>query len=76
VYRGKGIPGLRGAYLYGDYCTGKIWTLSWANGVATAPVTHPEINPGSNLLVSFGQDNLGEVYVLALDGHVFRIDAQ
>jgi glucose/arabinose dehydrogenase len=76
VYRGKAIPGLRGAYIYGDYCTGKIWTLSWANGVTTMPVTHPEINPGANLLVSFGQDNLGEIYVLALNGHVFRVDAQ
>ena len=47
-----------------------------ANGVATAPVLHPEINPGANVLVSFGQDNLGEIYVLALNGHVFRIDSQ
>src|SRR5262249_3837610 len=25
VYRGAAIPGLVGSYLYGDYCTGRIW---------------------------------------------------
>src|SRR5205807_1529797 len=27
VYRGRKFPELRGAYLYGDYSTGKIWGL-------------------------------------------------
>ncbi|HEV3342282.1 MAG TPA: PQQ-dependent sugar dehydrogenase, partial [Pirellulales bacterium] len=27
VYHGAKLPGLRGAYLYGDYSTGKIWGL-------------------------------------------------
>ena len=27
VYRGKNLPELRGTYIYGDYVTGKIWSL-------------------------------------------------
>ncbi|MEA2448803.1 MAG: hypothetical protein QOG63_735, partial [Thermoleophilaceae bacterium] len=27
VYRGREVPKLRGRYVYGDLCTGRIWTL-------------------------------------------------
>ena len=27
VYRGASMPALAGAYLYGDYCSGRIWAL-------------------------------------------------
>jgi glucose/arabinose dehydrogenase len=76
VYRSSAIPALRGAYFYGDYCSGKIWTITYNGGMASAPVLHPEITPGANVLVSFGQDNLGNVYVTALNGKVYRIDSQ
>jgi len=25
IYRGSAYPALRGVYLYGDYCSGRIW---------------------------------------------------
>jgi hypothetical protein len=28
VYRGSAVPGLRGAYVFGDFCSGRIWTMS------------------------------------------------
>ena len=28
VYRGNAIPGLSGHYVFGDYCSGKIWTIA------------------------------------------------
>ena len=28
VYRGTALPGLDGAYLFGDYCSGRIWALT------------------------------------------------
>lgn len=29
VYRGSRLPSLYGAYVYGDFCTGKIWALRY-----------------------------------------------
>ena len=28
VYRGAALPGLDGAYLFGDYCSGRVWALT------------------------------------------------
>ena len=61
VYRGVSIPSLVGAYLYGDYCSGKIWGL-WFDGVS---ITRHELLVDTNLnITSFGQDQAGNIYVL------------
>lgn len=83
VYRGKSIPGLRGTYLFGDYCSNEIWTLTISSphvsnyqAAKASDLRIPSIISGQSVLTSFGQDNLGEAYVTAIDGNVFRIDAQ
>jgi glucose/arabinose dehydrogenase len=71
VYRGRAIPGLVGAYLFSDYCSGTIWALTRdAAGRATvAPLLE------SHLAVSsFGEDEAGELYVCDhRGGVVYRI---
>jgi hypothetical protein len=62
-YRGSAVPALAGAYLYGDYCTGTIW--------AAAPDAGGEWSSRVLLrtrlaISSFGEDERGEVYVVAL----------
>jgi glucose/arabinose dehydrogenase len=70
VYRGFRIPGLRGAYLFGDLCTGRITALRFQKGRPLLRVL-----PGIvDQLTSFGQDAAGELYVLSLNDGVFRID--
>jgi glucose/arabinose dehydrogenase len=69
VYRSNAIPGLRGAYFYGDYCSGEVFYKA----PGAAPVT-TTLNPGANRLGAFGQDGRGNVYVLDLFGRVLRID--
>jgi hypothetical protein len=70
VYRGQRIRGLRGAYLYGDYCAG------W---VKAARVTGGKVAEQRDLgldipsLSSFGVDADGELYALSLTGGVYRI---
>ncbi|MCA9597509.1 MAG: PQQ-dependent sugar dehydrogenase [Myxococcales bacterium] len=83
VYRGSAIPGLRGTYIYADYCTGNFWTFAWTGGAVTPKNITSEINPGNALkqIVSFGQDASGELYVVAEGeasppGAVYRIEAQ
>lgn len=60
VYRGARVPALAGKYVYGDYCSGRLW----ANGDVLAP-TVPQ-------LTTFGEDSSGELYLGTLDGHVYR----
>ena len=79
VYRGQAIPSLQGAYFFGDYGSGRIWTLRYDG--ATAPEVQDrtsELNSGSPRpvggLSSFGEDAAGEIYVCDLDdGEIYRI---
>ncbi len=72
VYRGVGIPALRGTYVYGDYCSGKVWGLVQTDGKM---VDQKELNVGaSHAIFSFGEDAAGELYLLAADG-LYRIKA-
>lgn len=58
VYRGAALPGLHGATLYADYCSGTLWRL---DGAEAEPAVLLEAGfPVS----SFGEDAAGEVYVL------------
>ncbi|MFN8559129.1 MAG: PQQ-dependent sugar dehydrogenase [Dehalococcoidia bacterium] len=34
VYRGSAHPALLGAYIFGDYCSGRIWALAQQDGLA------------------------------------------
>ncbi|HEV8635136.1 MAG TPA: PQQ-dependent sugar dehydrogenase [Chloroflexota bacterium] len=59
VYRGERFPALRGVYLYGDFCTGRVWGLQrsgdgWERGVLL------ESGPS---LMTFGEDERGELYL-------------
>jgi glucose/arabinose dehydrogenase len=71
VYRGAAIPALVGAYLYGDYCSGRIWALTPAAGGAWR--SQLMLNSGLSLS-SFGEDQIGELYVTDLQGGaVYRL---
>jgi glucose/arabinose dehydrogenase len=68
VYRGQAVPSLRGRYLYGDFCSGTIWSLP-ASGRGIPRVE--KLNVES--LSSFGEGLNGELYAVSLDGTVFRL---
>jgi glucose/arabinose dehydrogenase len=72
VYRGSAIPGLVGAYLFTDYCDGRLRAIRAAGGQTVDERTFDDVS--GNSLVSFGTDGAGEVYVLSLDGAVYRLD--
>ena len=71
VYRGRALPELRGRYLFGDYCSGTIWSLRWNGGPGEAPI-RPE---GVELprVVAFAEDGNGEVLLASQDGRVYRL---
>jgi glucose/arabinose dehydrogenase len=73
VYRGKSVPALAGRYLYGDYCTGAIWTLDADAAEAGKPVTPSTLRSRGSQLASFAQDPDGELYLIEFNGKIERI---
>jgi glucose/arabinose dehydrogenase len=71
VYRGSRIPGLTGAFLYGDYCVGEVLAVRQAGGRVTEEAA---LGLSVDNLSSFGEDGAGELYALSLGGTVYRID--
>ncbi len=70
VYRGKLAPALEGAYLFGDFCSGKIWALA-REGAGWKSVEMLDTNLS---LSSFGEDEDGELYVADLNrGGIYRL---
>jgi glucose/arabinose dehydrogenase len=70
VYRGQRIRGLRGAYLYGDYCAGWV-RAARARGGRIAE--QRDLGLSVPNLTSFGVDPAGELYAMSLTGDVYRM---
>ncbi|NWF99781.1 MAG: PQQ-dependent sugar dehydrogenase [Thermoanaerobaculaceae bacterium] len=74
-YRGGMSPRLDGVYLYGDYCSGRIWGASQRGDGSWRTV---ELVDTTMNISTFGEDAAGEVYVASYSssgGTVYRIDA-
>lgn len=71
VYRGAYIPDLYARYVYGDFCSGRIFAGTLQGSEWTAellPITAPN-------LTTFGEDVDGELYVGTENGAFFKIRA-
>ncbi len=70
VYRGDNQQTLYGLYFFADYCSGLMWALGRnadGNWIMSDPVE-------TNLAVSsFGEDRNGEIYVVDLNGGLYRL---
>ena len=73
VYRGSLVPELTGSYLFGDYCTSRLWAVQISSGQVVFRDFGVAVPGGS--LASFGQDADGELYTLSLEGPVSRVVA-
>jgi glucose/arabinose dehydrogenase len=74
VVRDRGVPGLYGRYVYGDYCEGRIRAATLRAGRRTTGKVLPLPKVGG--LSSFGEDAAGRVYATSLNGPVYRIAAR
>ena len=69
VYHGAALPELDDWYLYGDYCTGRIWGVdAHAGGGAAFPLADTGLS-----ISSFAQDASGEVYVVTFNNQIARL---
>jgi uncharacterized repeat protein (TIGR03806 family) len=75
VYHGRRLPQLRDHYVYGDFDTGRIW--AYHPGVLKDPATgasfkiprfHRELARTTYRIVSFGEDQAGEIYMVDFTG--------
>ncbi len=69
VYRGSAVPELEGRYVYGDFCSGRLWALGDEGDEPENELLDIGTFRG---LTSFGQDASGELYFVRTDGRVYR----
>ena len=73
VYRGRSIPSLFGAYVFGDYCSGSIWAvrLNEGSGPEQLLLVDSQLN-----ITSFGKDQSGEIYILSRNSGIYQLVAR
>jgi glucose/arabinose dehydrogenase len=70
VYHGSDFPSLEGRYFFGDYCSGRVWSILVSGGAVADTTDHTsEISPSIegffiNQLVGIGEDNDGALYFI------------
>ncbi|MCB1100597.1 MAG: PQQ-dependent sugar dehydrogenase [Verrucomicrobiae bacterium] len=67
VYHGRKMPALQGRYIYGDYETGKIWSLKQGD-------TPRELTDSNVRVVTFGQLPDGELLVVGYNGECHTLE--
>ncbi len=70
VYHGSSLRELVGAYIYGDFGSGRIWALYY-DGIeppANFELVHTNLD-----ILSFGIDKDNQLFICALDGRIYRL---
>lgn len=72
-YRGKNVARFDGRYVYGDFVSGRIWTVP--TGGVPSPVTAEDVVDTGLFLSGFAEDVDGELLVMDYaSGKIFRLD--
>ncbi|MBL8238884.1 MAG: PQQ-dependent sugar dehydrogenase [Bryobacterales bacterium] len=69
VYRGSRFRDVEGTYIFGDYCRGQVWAAKQLGGEwrrVAMGLTRTQ-------LVSFGEDDAGEIYLVDYRGSILRL---
>jgi len=69
VYRGGGDAALDGKYVFGDFVSGRIWTLT---GTTATELASPF---GGFQLTSFGEGGDGSLYAVGINGNIYLLAA-
>ncbi len=71
VYRGQ-LAQLRGAYVFGDFCTGVVWA-AFRQG---SGFTVRTISGQASQLTTFGENAAGELFAATLSGRLLRVSGE
>lgn len=69
VYRGTRLLSLYGAYVYGDFCSGRTWALRYGGSRVTESI---QLADTRIRISSFAEDADGELYILDLGGEIYK----
>src|SRR5215213_6894783 len=72
AYQGSAMPDLHGVYLFADYCSGRVWGL--VRDASNAWTRLGPVETGLRIS-SFGEDATGELYVVDIEGAIYRLRA-
>jgi len=71
VYRGEKVPALQGMYLYADYIGSQVWALDY-DRKAKKIRKNVMLKKMDQPLITFGEDEQGEVYFSSSFGNIYR----
>ena len=72
VYRGSAYPAMAGSYVFADLCSRRIWAI---DSDAAAPASATVVGTAPGTPVSFGETESGELFLVTIDGGVYRVGA-
>jgi glucose/arabinose dehydrogenase len=79
VYRGAS-PGMQGLYFYADFISNQIWSIRMAGGQAVDVTNRTQqlVVSGGTIdnIASFAEDGRGNLYIIGLDGEIFKLSPQ
>ena len=62
IYAGTALPSLRGRYIFGDFATGRVWSIPGDSQLGAKPEMRDEAR-GEVQISTFGVDAAGEVLI-------------
>ncbi len=71
VIRAASLPAWQGTYLFGDFCSGRVWGLTHTGGAWQTRVLFDT----PYRITSFGEDQAGEIYLTDYAGNLVHLQA-
>ena len=72
VYQGSAIPWLKGAYVFADHCSARIWAIIGDEDSGWEPREIMLLNPHRRIS-SFAVDREGETYLVTFGGPILKL---
>ncbi len=69
VYRGASMPELAGWYVYGDFCSGRVWAVH-AGDTSSQPI---QLMDSGLPIAAFLQARDGDLYIVSFAGGIYKI---
>ena len=70
VYRGNAFTALQGFYVFGDFISGRIWSVSATSGQGTSPDL---LLASTHNIAALAESADGELYVVSYAGRLYRV---